>query len=252
MLRAALLLAALPAFAQPQFEVASVKPSAPVGPGETFAQNLGSIRNAELTLANATLADCIKFAYSLPSDDQVIGPEWVKSKEVRFDIDAKAAGATPRETLLLMLRPLLAEHFHLEMHTERRAFPHYVLAAGKGAPKLKEVPFVPGASRTTFRNGLIAHNQISMPIFAMLLSRQLRQLVLDETGLKETYELKVEWSLQIQYRSPGGAVEPSEPAPEGPSIFTAIQQQLGLKLEGRKDGVEVHVIDRADRVPVSN
>src|SRR5262249_24131594 len=98
-----------------------------------------------------------------------------------------------------------------------------------------------------------AHNQISMAIFAMLLSRQLRQLVLDQTELKDTNELKVEWTQQVQYIGGGRGAEPTpEPPPEGPSIFPAIPGTLRLKVEGRKEGVEVYVIDRADRVPVSN
>src|SRR5437764_7418963 len=87
------------------FEVASLKPSPPLPPGrDTYNANLGSVRNQELALENATLADCIKFAYGLVSDEQLSGPDWIKSKAVRFDVDAKAAVGTARAEMLLMLR----------------------------------------------------------------------------------------------------------------------------------------------------
>jgi uncharacterized protein (TIGR03435 family) len=230
--------------AEPAFDVASLKPSAPVPPGQTYNANLGSARNGEVVLTNATLADCIKFAYGLVSDEQLSGPEWVKSREVRFDVIAKAPAATPRDQLLLMLRGLLAERFRLSMHVEARTVAHYALVPGKNGPKLHEVQLNASAPPMSYRIGRITHPQISMQTLALLLSRQLREMVLDQTGLKGLYELKLEWTPENQQG--GDAVE------HGPSIFTAVQEQLGLRLEGRKDPVDVLVIDRADRVPEGN
>ena len=228
----------------PSFDVASLKPSPPP-PGDTYNANLGSIRNGEVALTNATLVDCIKFAYGLVSDDQTAGPGWVKSKSVRFDVLAKAPPSTPRDQLLLMLRTLLTERFHLAMHSERRAFSHYALAVGKSGPKLHEVERDPATSHMIYRIGSLTHNQISMPTLALLLSRQMGEMVLDETGLNGVYELKLEWTPEASRNVP-------EPPENGPSVFTALQEQLGLKLEARKDAVEVLVIDHADQVPVEN
>jgi uncharacterized protein (TIGR03435 family) len=230
--------------AAPSFDVASLKPSPPP-PGNTYNANLGSIRNGEVALTNATLVDCIKFAYGLVSDEQMAGPDWVKSKSFRFDVLAKAPPATSRDQLLLMLRALLTERFHLAMHSERRAFPHYALMIGKSGPKLHEVPRDPSASHMLYRIGSLTHNQISMPTLALLLSRQMGELVLDETGLNAVYELKLEWTPEVSRNVP-------DPPEQGPSIFTALQEQLGLKLEARKDAVEVLVIDHADERPVEN
>lgn len=246
-LASALLAALLPlttAQSTPAFDVASLKPSPPP-PGDTYNANLGTIRNGEVTLTNATLVDCIKFAYGLVSDAQMAGPDWTKSKAIRFDVVAKAPPATPREQLLLMLRTLLNERFHLAMHTENRAFAHYALVTGKKGPKMREVSFEPGASKMTYRIGSITHNQCAMQMLALLLSRQLGELVLDETGLQGVYELKLEWTPEVSRSNP-------EPAEHGPSIYTAVQEQLGLKLEARKDAVDVLVIDHADQVPVEN
>ena len=229
----------------PVFDVASLKPSPQLPPGQNYNANLGSARLGEVALTNATLVDCIKFAYGLVSDEQLAGPEWTKSKEVRFDILAKAPPATPRDQLLLMLRNLLAERFHLAMHTEQRAFFHYALVIGKNGPKLKEVPPDPLNSHMTYRIGNITHNQISMQTLTLLLSRQLRELVLDRTGLKGAYDLSLKWI-------PEAKTETADAAETGPTIFMAVQDQLGLKLEPRKDAVEVLVIDHADRVPVEN
>jgi uncharacterized protein (TIGR03435 family) len=230
--------------APPSFDVASLKPSPPP-PGDTYNANLGSIRNGEVALTNATLVDCIKFAYGLVSDEQMAGPDWTKSKSIRFDVLAKAPPSTPRDQLLLMLRTLLTERFHLAMHSDRRAFSHYALLVGKNGPRLHEVPRDPATSHMTYRIGSLTHNQISMQTLALLLSRQMREMVLDETGLKGVYELKLEWTPEASRAVPD--------APEaGPTIFTAVQEQLGLKLEGRKDAVEVLVIDHAEKVPVEN
>ena len=231
-------LALLAAAAEPSFEVASLKPSPPIPLGQNYNANLGTARFGEVTLSNATLVDCIKFAYGLASDEQVSGPEWVKSKEVRFEIAAKAAASAPRDQLLLMLRSLLAERFHLVMHTEPRPMFHYALVVGKSGSKMKAVVPDPANSHMTYRLASITHNQISMGTLAMLLSRQMRELVLDETGLKGVYEIKLEWRPDADET--------------GPTVFSAVQDQLGLKLESRKGPVDVMVIDRADRTPVGN
>src|SRR6185369_2173399 len=78
-----------PVQARPEFEVATVKRSTPVPPGMPLAINLGTFRNATLTLTNVTLSECLQLAHGLVSDQQIAGPEWMKSREVRFDIVAK-------------------------------------------------------------------------------------------------------------------------------------------------------------------
>lgn len=235
------LLFASAAFAQPAFDVASVKPSAPVPPGESYRANLGSATNGRVQVTNGTLADCIKFAYGLVSDDQLAGPEWIKSRGFRYDIDGRAAASTPRAQLLLMLRTLLAERFHLAMHTETRPFGHLVLTVAKDGPKMKEVP-ADAPSNMSYTIGHITHKRAPIYILALLLSRQMRQLILDQTGLTGFYEFDLRWT-------PDDAPEGAD---TGPPIFKAVQEQLGLKLESRKDGVDVLVVDAADRVPVAN
>ena len=91
-----------------EFEVASVK-LPPVVSGDLYSINLGTIQHETVTLANVSLADCIRFAYGLTSDSQLSGPDWIKSKELRYDIVAKTAPGTTREQALQMTQALLAD-----------------------------------------------------------------------------------------------------------------------------------------------
>lgn len=231
----------------PTFDVASVKPSPSVPLGQNIDINLGMARRGEVVLANTTLSECIRFAYGLVSQDQVAGPDWINDRETRFDILAKAADDTPHDQLLLMLRSLLDERFKLQFHHEPRRIPHYTLVIAKNGPKLN--PATLDAARQSYAKGRIYHSNTGMPTLAMLLSRQLRQTVLDMTGLTGTYDVQLEWAPDLT--QPPETKEAEERA-AGPSIFTALQEQLGLKLEARKDPLDVLVIDRAERAPLPN
>ena len=119
----------------PAFEVTSVKPVKPqVGP---IMINLGTTRHGKLTLTNTRFADCLRFAYSITSDSQIAGPDWIKSKTVRFDVVGQVAPDTSRDRLLLMLQTLLAERFKLAVHTEARELHFYALVVGKNGPKIQ-------------------------------------------------------------------------------------------------------------------
>jgi uncharacterized protein (TIGR03435 family) len=223
------------------FEAATLKVSPPPT-GNYFNINLGTARNGRVTLTNATLSDCLKFAYELVSDAQLSGPDWINSGVIRFDIDGRAPADTSKDQLLLMLRTLLAERLNLMLHHEERALPFLALVIGKGGPKFSESKPDPEArARNMTTGGRISGVQLSMNTIAMLLSRFERQTILDRTGLRESYDLKLEWA------SATGADNPA-----GPSIYTALQEQLGLKLESRRGPVDVLVIDRAGKTPVEN
>jgi uncharacterized protein (TIGR03435 family) len=232
-------LAGFAAMAQrPAFDVASVKVSEPVPFGQNYNINLGRIQHGQFTLTNTTLSDCVRFAYNLVSDDQIAGPDWVKSKEFRYDIVAKSSPDASRERLLEMLQTLLAERFRMETHRELRPLEHYELVIPKGGPKMHKA--APDAN-SDLRFGtppVLRISSQSMPMFrfVILLSRQLRQAVLDKTALSGEYDLNLEWTSDDS----------------GPSVFSAIQDQLGLKLEARKSPVEIVVIDRAEKVPLAN
>jgi uncharacterized protein (TIGR03435 family) len=234
---------------KPVFDVASVKASPAVPAGQNININLGTVRRGEVSLGNATLSECIRFAYGLVSESQVSGPDWINDRETRFDILAKSSPDVPRELALLMLQSLLADRFKIELHREQRRIAHYALIVAKSGSRLRVVQADPAGARQSYGKGRIFHSQIRMDTLAMLLSRQLREPVLNSTGMEGTYDVRLEWA-------PDGLRAAETPEAEeraaGPSIFTALQEQLGLKLEARKDPLEVLVVDRAERVPLAN
>jgi uncharacterized protein (TIGR03435 family) len=241
--------------ARPRFEVASVKPGQPL-PGDKIYINLGSLSHGTLTLTNASLADCLRYAFGLTSNDQLSGPDWIKSKLVRFDIVAKAPEDTPLDRIRLMLQTLLTERFLLALHREQKELSYVALVIGKKGPKLQEAIPDSDASGNQFLIGRIVSNHLSMNTLATLFSRFTGQTVVDMTGLTGSYDLKLQWTPENKPAStaPGrgagaGASMDGEP---GPSLFAAVEQQLGLKLEVRKGPMEIVVIDHAERVPVQN
>ena len=222
---------------RPEFEAATVKSSPPPA-GDRIDINLGRVLNGTVTFTNASLSDCLKFAYGIVSDEQLQGPDWIKSKNVRFDIVAQALPGTPREQLMPMVQALLAERLKLVLHREQKQLSYLALVIGKNGPRMKEAASSGGnpASR-----GHIAGKQMTMSLLATLLSRFERRIVVDMTGLKGPFEVELEWA-------PDGT---ADGAP-GASIFTALQEQLGLKLESLKGPLDVLVIDNAEKIPVEN
>ena len=230
-----LCLAGADAQPRPQFEVATVRSSPPPA-GDLININLGRVTNGTVTFNNASLSDCLKFAYGIVSDAQLQGPDWIKSKTVRFDIVAKAAPETPRDQLMAMVQALLAERLKLALHSEQRQLSFLALVVGKNGPKLKESE---GTQGNPSIKGRIAAQHMSMQLLATLLSRFERQTVVDMTGLKGTYEFQLVWA-------------PDTDPGSGPSLFTAVQEQLGLRLEPRKGTLEVLVVDNAEKIPSEN
>lgn len=233
----------------PAFEVATLKISLPIQ-GDSFSINLGQVQNGKLTLGNASLSDCIKFAWGLVSDSQLAGPDWIKDKNVRFDITGQAPPGTTRSQAQIMLRTLLAERLKLAMHTEKKELAYLALVPAKNGPKMQ--PAKPDAPTTTGfqRAGNIAHNAMGLDLLVRLLSRFTGETVIDQTGLRDTWEVRLQWAPESKnpVPVPGGAVE----TPDGPSLYSAIQDQLGLRLLPRKGPVDVWVVDHADKIPADN
>jgi uncharacterized protein (TIGR03435 family) len=192
---------------------------------------------------NVPLRQLIEQAYRV-KPFQLTGPDWLSN--VRFDIVAKYPAGTANEQLTLMLQTLLAERFHLAIHRESREMSAYALMVAKNGPKLVEV--APNGTGTSNGRGRFQDRAISMAGLADQLARELGRPVVDKTGLTAVYDLKLEWTPDDQ---PQGDAAPSEPA-QGPSIFTALQEQLGLKLQTQEAPVEIIVVDHVDRTPIEN
>ncbi|HTX33650.1 MAG TPA: TIGR03435 family protein [Bryobacteraceae bacterium] len=238
----------------PVFDVASVKPS--TATGDLLYINLGTAVHGEVTLTNVTLSECIQYAYGLSSEDQISGPDWIRDRRLRVDIVAKAPPNTPPDRLLLMTQALLAERFHLVLHRERKPLKHLALAIAKNGPKLPAAAGDGPSSRIYYGRGRLNYTHLPMSRFALLLSRQLKQVVVDNTGLAGSYDVNLEWTpddpVPAPSRSPDAAPLPETAADTAPGIFKAIERQLGLTLEASKAPVDVLVVDSAEKVPVGN
>lgn len=228
---------------RPEFEVASVKPVDLSKLGDAIPMNIGTVRREEVTFGNATLNDCIRFAYDMASDVQIVGPDWIKSKQFLYDVVAKGTPVASREQLQAMMQTLLAERFKLVTHRGQREMSYYALVPAKNGPKIQPVKEVPDGFKGTTYGGRI-DSILRMPGLAYLLSRFERERpIIDRTGLRGMYEIKLEWTLR-QLQNAGTA--------PGPSLFTAVNEQLGLKLEARKGPVEILIVDSAEKVPTEN
>jgi len=222
-----------------EFEVATVKASATVPLGTSIAINLGTFRNGTLTMANVTLGECIQFAHALVSQDQIAGPDWVKSRETRFDIVAKTAPGADLDDARRMLRSLLADRLKLATRMESRPFSFVAVVPTKGGSQLtpaKEGEATPGSGAP----GRISGQQMPISVLASLLSRFEGQLFVDKTGLTGRYQIKLEWA-------PG-----NDPTRNGLSLAEALEEQLGLRLERRREPLDVIVVEKAEKTPADN
>src|SRR5947207_2226907 len=138
----ALTLATIALAQKPTFEVASVKPEGPTE-GDTYTANLGRITHGELTMINVTLSEAVRFAWGINNDAQVAGPEWIKSKAIRYRIQAKAAPDASNAEVRSMLQDLLKERFQLKTHLEQRELAHLELS--RSSKPLKIRPAVEGS-----------------------------------------------------------------------------------------------------------
>lgn len=224
-----------------KFEVASVRRSTGGGPPGDIPRNMDT-SPGHFAMRNAPLRHALQWAYDL-KDYEISGPEWIKSDE-RYDIVAKAAGPAPESQIRLMLQALLTERFQLKLHREGREFSVYVLDTAKGAPKVKEIKDDSSPTISGTPAGVSFHNQ---PIsrFTFMLTRRLDRPVLDGTGLKGLYDFTVDLS------GLGFNGRPAED-PSAPSVFTTVSRDLNLKLESRKETIQVLVIDSANKIPIEN
>ncbi len=247
-----LILSSAAAFGQaPAFEVASIKQAS--FPSEAFFDGFSSagkcgkppltIAGNRVTVSKVTVCGLIRVAYGL-QDYQISGvPEALtKSDHANYlDIEARTGGsaAVTPEQAQAQLQTLLAERFQLKVHRQAKELPVYALVLGKGGHKLKSEAICDAPPRFNPDNPTVGMTFCkptrSMAQLAVDLSASMDRPVLDETGLEGTYAFSVRWSLENAKLVPN------------PDVFTAVQEQLGLKLEPQKAPVEILIVDRAER-----
>jgi uncharacterized protein (TIGR03435 family) len=236
-------------WAEPAFEVASVKTSSIPGP-ENVDTKPGS-----LNMRNISLRRAISWAWDTPRG-QISGPEWLPDEH--FDISAKAATAAPIDEMRLMLRTLLTERLGVRVHEEKRETSVYFLTLAKNGPRLHEPS---GKDQTKFAESvgeapphfgrnrtMLVADHVSTPDIAEQLSDPLQRPVIDRTGLKGVYDIILDPSAYLTTETDGKA-ERVDPIT---MILMAIPQQLGLKVESGKDSVRFLIVDAASRTPTPN
>jgi uncharacterized protein (TIGR03435 family) len=228
------------AAAEPAFDVASLKPAEPTPP---YQIDLGNSNHGKVTLTNVTLSECLRYAFKVYNDAQIAGPDWIKSRSALFTMVGQAPPDTPKDDLRRMTLTLLNERFQLALHHEQRQLPYLALIVDKKGSKLPLTKEGVDHSGSVVRPGKIIANSLSITALVVLLARTTDIPVIDETALKGSYDVRLEWT-------PDRVSE--QPADSGPSLYAAITEQLGLKLEARKGPLDVVVIDHAERTPREN
>ncbi len=246
------------------FEVASVKPAAPYKGGPihiAMAGGPGTEDPGRLTFSNATLRMVLNEAFNVSENQKVDGPDWLHDD--MFDIVARLAPGATRDQMRAMLRNLLEERFHMAWHREKQDLPAYSLVRARGRVRLA-VPRNP-AGEPTHREkshpGIrsISCDNCTVGQFVKALGYPEGRTVFDETGLGGAYDFSLTYEPDYGVCKGcvvGGAGASAPPPPplaeEAPPILSvALEEQLGLKLEKRKQPVDVLVIERIDRLPAS-
>ena len=236
----------MPADANPAFEVATIKPSDPSAPHGRFIR----LNGRHLIAYNMSVEDLIIYAYGLQSRQIVGGNPSLLAKH--FDVDGlpDIVGHPNRDQSRLMVQKLLVSRFKLAFHNESRELPAYAIKIAKGGPRLTLTSREPG-ERTNFSYAcppLLTVRNYSIADFAKgMQDAFLDKPVVDQTGLHERYDFDLKWtaddSASYCPTTPAGSRnDPDAP----PGLYTAIQEQLGLKIVSTKASVSVMVIDHLD------
>ena len=214
-----------------RFEVVAIKPSqAAMGAGTNF--NL--FEGGRIRITNEPIRLLIRLAFAVQDTQILGGPSWVETD--RYDIDAKAdlAGKIKPDQIGALIESLLVERFNLKFHRETREMSFSALIVAKGGPKLK--PKAEGESSVTNTSGgsresHLAATATSMDLLARYVGNRLNRIVIDKTGLSDSYDFTLDWSPDEASDTPA------------PPLSTALREQLGLRLESQRSPIEVLVID---------
>jgi uncharacterized protein (TIGR03435 family) len=238
---------AMAANADPTFEVATIKPSDPSRPGRLFR-----IQVRHFSTINTTLGALMSWAYNIHPQQIAGAPAWLDSQ--KFDLDGKpdGEGQPSMDQWKTMVQKLMAERFQLKFHHEQKELSVYALVVAKNGPKINKSEGDPNAPPSLLFRGLgvLPVRNASMEEFTQVMQMAvLPRPVVDQTGLKGKYDFMLQWTPdETQFTSLGG-VPPNLPEkPDAPpDLFTAIQQQAGLKLESTKAMVDMLVIDKVEK-----
>ena len=233
---------------QPGYEVATIKPSNPDQQGRGF-----TLQGRHMVARNFTVEGLITLAYNLHSKQVTDGPDWIRTDHFDMDVLPDHEGLPSLEQARGIVRKLLADRFGLKFHEDNKELSVYVLSVVKTGPKFTKSTSDPSSppglggppGRMMVRNA-------SMEEFAQVMQGTLDRPVVDQTGLKDRYDFQFRWTPdESQY---GGRVPPpntgdsnTASADAPPPLFTAIQEQIGLKLDAMKAPAKVMVIESVQK-----
>jgi len=229
------------------FEVATIKPSNPNQPGKLF-----TVKGRQVITINTTLSDLITFAYDLHARQITGGPDWTEKEKYDITGQPEAQGTPSMVQLRGMVRQLLTDRFKLAFHREPRELSVYAIVVGPNGHKLTKNDANPnGLPGMLFRGlGVLPVSNATIAEFAgVMQSAVLDRPVVDKTGLPGRYDFTIRWTPdESQFSGLGVQVPPPSNDPNAPpGLFTAMQEQLGLKLDATRAPVEVVVIDRVEK-----
>jgi|ERR1051326_802432 uncharacterized protein (TIGR03435 family) len=237
----------------PKFDVASLKPTQSPGPSSVVRPSPSGDRYVG---TNASLRLMIQVAYRLKAEQVVGGPDWVATDT--WDLNAKTDKPSTTEDLRLMLQDLLAERFHLKLRRDVKELPAYILSVDKAGAKL--IPHQPAHGgdqwidqpQQPFLHVKLSARYSTMDYFAFRLSQLMDRPVVNHTELKGGFDFELTYTRDLPPNMSPGAMLNGQPIDtSGPTIFGALRQQLGLKLEAQKAPVEIQVIEHVEK-PTEN
>jgi bla regulator protein blaR1 len=232
--------------ADPAFEVATIKPSNPDGPGRG-----GGAEGGGIVMRGTSLANLLRLVYDIHPNQIIGAPAWVTSD--RYDIIAKVEGdGTPtQDQLKIMVAKLLADRFQLAFHREQKELPVYSVTVAKSGVRITKNELKNDAVGVIFRGpGSVAFNNAAMDdLCRMLQTAALDRPVVNKTGLSGKYDFTLIWTPEQLLNAPANvnALQSPDKAEPPPDIYVAVQQQLGLKIDAAKLSTEVLVIDKVEK-----
>jgi bla regulator protein blaR1 len=240
---------AMAADANPTFEVATIKPSEPGKPGKGFGVRPGR----RFVTVNTSVSDLISFAYSMHAHQIIGGPDWLTTEKYDISALADGEGEPSLKQWNTMFQKLLADRCKLTFHKDKKELTVYAIVPGKTGPKLTKSEGDPNGLPLLGLRGLgaLIVRNANMADFAQLMqSTVLDRPVVDQTGLTGRFDFKLDWTPdenQFVSMGPRPAPPPDAAAPTNPDLFTAMQEQLGLRLKASKEPVDVMVLDHVEK-----
>jgi uncharacterized protein (TIGR03435 family) len=239
--------ALMPADASPSFEVATIKPSRPDVPGKVF-----NVQGRTFRTVNTTVTDMVTFMYGVHATQLVGGPAWMTSEKYDVSGQPDLPGTPSLNQWKGMMQKLLTDRFKLAFHRDRRELSVYALTVARSGSKMTKNDSDPNGLPSLFFRGLgvlPARNANMSDLAGLLQGAVLDRPVVDQTGLEGRFDFTLNWTPdETQFGGLGIKVPPPpDNAAAPPGLFTAVQEQLGLKLDAARTPVEVFVIDRVEK-----